>query len=71
MHLDFVLRPVDRCAAPSVAVLLASLSGLDMAGEVPFMIACVVDFEKVSQVLLIAMLCSTTDGGLTLGDSVT
>ena len=68
---DFVLRPVDRCAEPSVAVLLASLSGLDMAGEVPFMIAGVDGFEKVSQLLLMAVLCSTTDGGQTLGDSLT
>ena len=65
------LRPVDRCVELSVAVLLASLSGLGTAGELGFMIAVVGDLQKNSQVLLIVMLCSTTDGGLTLGDSLT
>ena len=67
---DLDLRPVDRCEELSLAVLLASLNGLVMAGELSFMIAGV-DLKKVSQLWLIAMLCSTTDGGLTRGVSVT
>ena len=68
---DFMdLRPVDRCTEPSLVVLLASLSGLVTVFELSFIIVFV-DLKKVSQPLLIVMLCSTTDGGLTRGDSVT
>ena len=65
------LRPVDRCVGLSVTVLLASLSGLGTAGELDFMIAVVCVVTKDSKASLIAMLCSTSDGGLTLGGTVT
>ena len=67
---DLDLRPVDRCAEPSLVVLLASLSGLVTVLELLFIIVCV-DLKKISWPLLIAMLCSTTDSGLTRGVSVT